>query len=147
VTCIIASPRGIWADRIITSSEGDRCDSICKVIANPWFVVGFAGPLEAILAGLDLAASEESLDDLALATTKVTGLAVRRNRLFVLELGKVWPKPRNCAFWAVGTGGEAAMAFLAGRGKTRPGDIMAAHKFVAAIRDDCGRGVDHRETP
>lgn len=149
VTCIIATPAGIWGDRMITANTGERCDPCCKIARNEGLVAGFAGPFGGILAGCDAVKDDETnVRALAkLLDARVTGLAVKDGRIYVLEYGKAFRRPLSEAFYAVGSGAECAMAYLAGRGSASPDDVRKAHQYVASSRDDCGRGVDFGEAP
>jgi hypothetical protein len=147
VTLIIATPAGVWADRKITSDDGARHDPACKVAANLAIVVGFSGDCSAWRRAFDaVRGGEEDVASVATACKGAHGLVVRRGRLWLLEDGLVWPVRlrRGRRHYAVGSGAEQALAWLAGHGANDPEAIRSAHRYVASVRDDCGCGVDFR---
>lgn len=146
MTLILATHRGIYSDRKITCDTGDRCDPIRKFAYNEALVAGFAGDLELILESIKLVESGEE-NPKKIALSGVEGLIVKSGRIYMVELKKTWLRPKREAFYACGTGASQAMAFLAGRGKIRHSDVCAAFRYVARVRDDCGKGMDYTEAP
>lgn len=114
-----------------------------KVASNSAIVAGFSGPTSAIRRGLDaVRLGQDVLWQLAIDCKGADGLVVQDGRVYLLSDGLVWPRGSKLA--ACGSGGQEALAFIAGRGEFCPKE---AHKYVAKVRDDCGRGVDFKPTP
>lgn len=150
MTLILATPFGIWADRKVSASTAEVCDPVKKCVSNEFLIAAFAGDLSVILKAIDYV--KEGCDNpRELAKVKVDkitveGLVVKNNRIYVLDLEKAWIRPKRCAYYATGSGGTTAMAFLAGRtsrnGKLTEKDIRDAFSYTAKARDDCGKGID-----
>lgn len=132
---------------MVTSSEGDAHDPMRKLAANELLVAGFSGDTTSVRKALDGVRRGEDLDELAKSAKGAPGLAVKAGRLYYLEDGLVWPKPKSCRHYAVGSGASQALAWLAGRAEVSDETIRLAHKYVAKVRDDCGRGVDFKPAP
>jgi ATP-dependent protease HslVU (ClpYQ) peptidase subunit len=151
LTLILATPHGIWADRRITDyGSGETCDPVKKLVSNDVLVAGFSGNLGTILAAIDMVKDGcENPKELALVSVDkidVEGLVVKNNRIYTLDLKKAWIRPKRCAYYAMGSGGSVAMAFLAGRtsrtGKIKDKDIKDAFKYCSKARIDCGSSID-----
>lgn len=141
MTCIVGTREGLWSDRKISCSSGQACDPLRKLAVGEGYIAGFAGAYEGILAALQAVREGAHLDELAKVCKTVEGLALCRGKLYVIESGQALRRTQSV--YAVGSGGATALAFLAGRGRHRPIDIRAAHRHVARVRDDCGRGVTY----
>ena len=149
MTLIIGTPLGVWADFKITSNSGEACDPLKKVVANDVLVAGFAGDFQVILKAIQEVESgtEDPKVIAKVADTSgkepiyIEGIVVKQNRIYVLDCGKAWLKPKACAMWAMGTGGTTALAFLSGVAKVRrkvtDSDISAAFSYTSKARDDC----------
>jgi hypothetical protein len=145
MTLILATNHGIFSDRKITADTGETCDPMKKFASNDVIVAAFAGDVETILKAMDMV--KEGIEDpREIAKIDVEGLVVKNGRIYVLDLKKAWLKPKRCAYWAMGTGGTVAMAFLSGRtsrtGKLTEKDIKDAFKYTSRARTDCGPKAD-----
>lgn len=142
MTLIIATPDSLYGDRRITADTGESCEPIKKIIGNEGCVAGFAGGIELILSAMkevELGVDSPKI----LAKSGVEGLVVKQGRIYLLDLGKSWVRPKRISFYAVGTGASVAMAFLSGRGKIRHQDIRDCYRYVSRVRDDCGSKFDY----
>lgn len=154
MTLILATPNGIYGDRVISDSGGERCDNLKKVVSNQTLVAGFAGDFQAIIKAIDLVTLGEE-DPKVIARVcagdvdnSVEGIVVKDGRILVLDCKRVWKRPKSTSFWAVGTGASTALSFLSGRLSAKPKaklteqDIAAAFRFTAKMRTDCGSRYD-----
>jgi hypothetical protein len=155
VTLILAvQGLGLYGDRVISDSGGERCSPIRKIVSNQALVAGFAGDFQAIIKAIELVSSGEE-DPKVIAKVcagdvdnTVEGIIVKEGRILVLDCRKVWKRPKSESFWAVGTGATTALSFLSGRlsvkskSKLTESDIAAAYKFTARMRTDCGSKYD-----
>lgn len=154
MTLILGTPYGIYGDRMINDSGGERCDPLKKVVSNEALVAGFAGDFQAIVKAIELVESGEA-DPKIIAKVcagdvdnSVEGIVVKEGRILVLDCKRVWKRPKRESFWAVGTGASTALAFLSGRLSAKPKaklteqDIAAAFKFTAKARTDCSATYD-----
>ena len=147
MTLILATVDKVWGDKKVTADTGEKCDDICKVASNEVLAAGFAGDFETILECIRLVEMGET-DPKVLAKTGVEGIVVKGSRILVLDCKKVWKRPKKDAYYAMGTGSTAALAYLSGRLSVKPksklteADIAATFRFVAKTRDDCGKSYD-----
>ena|SRR5690349_188018 len=159
MTLIIGTPLGVWGDRKITSNSGEVCDPLKKVVANDVLVAGFAGDFFVILKAIqEVESGTEDPKLLAkVADTSgkepiyIEGIVVKQGRIYILDSGKSWVRPKGTAYYGMGTGGTTAMAFLSGIAKVRrkvtDDDISAAFHYVSKCRDDCSSTHDYLEAP
>lgn len=144
MTLILATVDKIWGDKKVTADTGERCDDLCKVASNDVLAAGFAGDFETILEAIRLVEMGET-DPKVIAKTGVEGIVLKGGRILVLDCKKVWKRPKNNTFYAMGTGSSAALAYLSGRLSVKPkaklteADIDATFRFVGKTRDDCGK--------
>jgi hypothetical protein len=154
MTLILATPDGLWGDRMISDSGGEKCPPLKKITSGEAFVAGFAGDFQAIIKALELVNSGET-DPKIIAKVcagdvdnTVEGLIVKDGRMLVLDCRKVWKRPKSELFWAVGTGASTALAFLSGRlsskpkGKLTEADVKATFRYTGSVRSDCGKAFD-----
>lgn len=148
MTLILALPNRLYSDRKISDvAGGEVCTPIQKSTFNDKIVAGFAGDFEKILALLKQVEEGET-DPKQLALSKQDGLVIRNGRIYLLDAGYAWLKPKRCRYFATGSGGSCAMHFLTGRLSAKRGskitheDVMATFRYVAKSRSDCGDGVN-----
>lgn len=146
MTLILGISHGIYGDRKVTSDDGSRCEPLVKVAKNDFLVAGFAGDFNEILKALDAVREGES-DPRELARIDIDGIVIKDGRIFLIDGGKAWLKRKGCGFIATGTGHAEATSYLSGvtsiTKKVTDKSIRAAFRFVARVRDDCGRGIDY----
>lgn len=142
MTCVIGTDRWICADRRITSDAGDRCPNERKVWRNAFMIVAGAGAAfrlhkvrDLMAGGLDRIAPliEACGDD-----THVLVLQFAAMRLIEISEGAMY---RRKGVFCIGSGGDLARGYLAGRRLTED-NARAAQRFAARLRCDCGGGVD-----
>lgn len=151
ITCIIATPDFMSADRRVTSDSGER-SAMCKIVKNKWLITAAAGMAG---SGLDLkTAVKKGLSDPAELVQFVDAesyalVLLPDGKRWRIEEGKLWPvASRETA--AIGSGSDAALGWLKGhlsgrRSRTvTPLMVRKAQSFVASRRIDCGDGCDFR---
>lgn len=145
MTLVLALPWGVYSDRMISSSDGTRCDNIRKSASNEHLAAGFAGNLIKIVNAVDAVKAGED-DPKELANFGVDGVIVRNGRILLIDSGKIWTKRKSCQFYATGTGWAEGMSFLSGliypSKKVTDKHIQATFRYVFRVRSDCGGGVD-----
>lgn len=140
MTCLIATPAGIWADRRITSADGTVWRPGRKIAGNDALVAGFCGstgPCER--ARCAVKAGESDPQELAKICD---GLAVNEAGVWELDSGAAKRVPSRFPYSVAGSGHAEAAAFLAGAGAADDATIRQALRYVAKVRWDCGDGAD-----
>lgn len=141
MTLIVATPKGLWADRKISSDTGEKCRPTCKLAGNHALVAGFAGDYDAILKAIE-AVEAGQVSPKVLADCGADALIVKSGRIWEIDAGRARLAPARTKVLATGTGYAEALAFIAGRGAPTDRNIEAAFKYVFRVRDDCGKGID-----
>ena len=145
MTCIIATPRYMCADRRVTA-EGES-GSMVKVAKNRWLIAaasGWAGCSLAIVRAVRKGA--QLPEDLIEHVDKDSYALVLTpdGRMQEISGGFLWAcgAPIN----AIGSGADLAIGWLHGAGLADPSpkDLKSAQAFVAKRRVDCGGGCDVR---
>ena len=141
MTLLVATPRGVWADRRV-SGEARRFAPERKVFSNALgLVAGFCGDNSKCVRASErfLHDPDASLQDLADLSD---GLMVTpQGRIYELW-GGVVSRRRNVA--CHGSGFCEAEAFLAGAKSTTDRTIRRLFRYVFRVRTDCGDGIDFR---
>lgn len=141
MTVIIGTRAGVWADRRISMDDGRNATAMCKLAGNQALVAGFAGDYEAILAALEAVQGGED-DPKKLALLNCEGVIVKAGRLYEIDAGRAFLRPKHTKALATGTGWVEALAFLSGRASYEHSDIKAAIRYVSRVRTDVGDGCD-----
>ncbi len=141
MTIVIGTHAGIWADRRISMDDGRNATALCKLASNAAIVAGFAGDYEAILAALETVQGGED-DPKKLALLNCEGIIVKAGRLYEIDAGRAFLRPKHTKALATGTGWVEALAFLSGRASYEHSDIKAAIRYTSRVRTDCGNGFD-----
>jgi hypothetical protein len=142
VTVLIATRKGVWADRRVTGGNGMRYRPARKVVAGVALVAGFCGASSDCQRAIEAVASGE---------TDVKALAKLSDGLVVTTRGTVWELyegvaarlPRAAAFATHGSGFSEAQAFLSGTCSHDAKAVRRALSYVAQVRCDCGDGYDY----
>ena len=145
MTCIVATARGIWADRRVTGSDGALYRPTRKVVRSPdgALVAAFCGA-DADCAKAQAAVRQGETDVHALAALS-DGVAVTARGKYELGGGVAARVPARVPLAVGGSGYAEAQAFLYGRGRYTDATIRAALRYVSTVRTDCGDGVDALE--
>jgi hypothetical protein len=142
MTVLIATRRGVWADRRVTGS-GTRFRPTRKVVSGDALVAAFCGGNTACAKAMAAVAAGERSPAV---------LAEMSDGLLVTSAGAVWELwsglaerlPSKIAYATNGSGFAEAQAFLAGAGRCDDRTVRRALAYVARVRTDCGDGYDHR---
>lgn len=133
------------ADRRITSDDGTT-GSLVKIAKSKYLIAAASGNAVSTLdvrravrkGALTPDDLIEHVDKASYALVLLPSGAIHR-----IEAGRVWPAEKSPA--AIGSGGDLALGYLMGLGRSGElVDIRAAFKFVSSRRSDCGGGVDFR---
>lgn len=152
MTCIVAGPGWMAADRRVTSDEGSA-SSLVKIAKSKWLIAAASGNAtcsldvkRAVRKGAQTAEDLiEHVDKDSYALVLLPSGDVHR-----IESERVWPVERGLC--AIGSGGDLALGWLACYewkhggffGGPDGNVIRRAFEFVAKRRADCGGGVDFR---
>jgi hypothetical protein len=148
LTCIVATPSWLCADRRVTG-DGSELSSMVKVAKNRWLIGAAAGAAVSTMAvkrAIQKGAS--TVEDMIEHVDKDSYALILTpdGKIHRIETGIVWPCSAG-AVQAIGSGGEFALGFLAGAapvGWPSRADAKRAQRAVARARTDCGGGVDFR---
>ncbi len=141
MTLLVATPRGVWADRRV-SGQCTRFAPERKVFSNDLgLVAGFCGDNSGCVR-----AAQRFLRDPAVTLQELAELS---DGLIVTPAGRIhelWggivTRRRNVA--CHGSGFAEAGAFLTGAKSTTDRTIRRLFRYVFSVRTDCGDGVDFR---
>lgn len=145
MTCLIATPEFICADRRVTSDGGEKCPNLVKVYANVGLVIASAGNAARTfdIAKLCREGKTDPKDYIDCMGDDSTALCLTEGgQLWYVSEGAVWPVRRKLA--GCGSGADLAIGFLHGKGKSDKAAVKQAQQFVASRRTDCGGGCDFR---
>lgn len=146
MTLVLAIPNlGLFADRKVSSADGQKCEDLVKVASNDFLSAGFAGDFHHILSALE-AVKEGEDDPEMLARINIDGLIMKNGRMILIDSGRTWLRRKSCLFYATGTGYAEAMAYLSGltakNKKITLPMVRATFSYVAKVRDDCNKKFD-----
>ena len=148
MTCVVAvgSPGGfICADRRCTSDSGEKCPNVLKVHKNVGLIVGFCGKTSVAYdiarALKDGKTDPKDFIELAADHSAIICLDVE-GKLWLASDNAVWPTRR--AWYAIGSGADLAIGYLAASPKIDKASVRKAQQFVASRRADCGGGCDFK---
>ena len=139
MTCIVATSKGIWADRRVTGGA-TVFRSGRKVVRGFGLVAAFTGSSSScVKAARAVRAGETDPHKLA---EMCDGLIVTSRSMWEL-----WDKlatriPLSAKFLAHGSGFAEVSAFLHGAGRFDDTAVRRALRYVGKVRTDCGGGVD-----
>jgi hypothetical protein len=145
VTCIIATSSFLCGDKRCTSDSGEKCPNVTKVHANVGLAVGFAGKTSIAydIARLIKEGRTDPKDFVEVAADHSTIICLdAEGKLWLASDNAVWPVRRP--WYAIGSGGDLAIGYLAALGKQDKASARKAQHFAASRRADCGGGVDFR---
>lgn len=145
MTCVIATSSFICADRRCTSDTGEKCPNVTKVYANVGLVVSFCGKTSVAfdIAKLVKDGRTDPKDFIELAADHSSIICLDpEGKITLVADNAAWPARRP--WYAIGSGGDMAIGFLAAVGKTDKGSVRKAQQFVASRRADCGGGCDFK---
>lgn len=152
MTCIVAGPGWMAADRRVTSDDGST-SSLIKIAKNPWLIAAASGNA---VSTLDVRRAVRkgawTPEDLIEHVDKDSYALVLlpSGDVHKIEDGRVWPPERGLQ--AIGSGGDLALGWLecyiwrcGGLFGGPDGNVVRrAFGLVARRRSDCGGGVDFR---
>jgi len=137
----VAGPKGfLLGDRRVTDGTGHRWVVPAKVFAGPYLLAGAAGLLACVKRIERAVAKAEHPSELVeCVDDESEALALFRGKLWSIDSDEAYELPQKV--FAIGSGGDEARAFMAGRGGDDEAAARAALKFVADVRNDCGDGM------
>lgn len=136
----VAGAKGFLAgDRRVTQC-GSRSTVPTKVFAGPYLCAGVCGMLADVFQVKKAIRTAEALEDIqAVLSEDSEALVLKGGKLYCVDSTMVLPMPGPIA--AIGSGGDEARAFLAGRRDHTEAGVRAALGYVAGVRCDCGDSV------